>query len=115
MVAKEKVSLFEIIPCHSSHISTIKEGEEVILSFPRFKQTWISSHLFPKSMNREVRITLEEHGTAVWELIDGKRTVKEIVDELAVHFHHESGYESRVIKYLLQLHKDKFIKWTTAL
>ena len=60
---------------------------------------------------KELHVHLEEHGTAVWELIDGKRTVREIIEELAGHFQNEAGYESRVSAYLCQLQKDGFIKW----
>ena len=44
------------------------------------------------------------------ELIDGKRTVREIIEELAEHFQNEAGYESRVSAYLSQMQKDGFIK-----
>lgn len=43
--------------------------------------------------------------------IDGKRTVREIIEELADHFQDEEYYESRVSTYLFQLQKDGFIKW----
>ena len=67
--------------------------------------------LVPKGMSKELHVKLEEHGTAVWELIDGKRNVREIIEKLADHFQHEAGYESRVSTYLSQLQKDGFIKW----
>ena len=66
--------------------------------------------LVPKGMSKERRIYLEEHGTAVWELIDGKRNVREIIEKLADHFQNEEGYESRVSAYLSQMQKDGFIK-----
>ena len=60
---------------------------------------------------RSEYVHLEEHGTVVWELIDGKQTVREIIEKLAVHFQNEAGYESRVSTYLYQLQKDGFIKF----
>ena len=45
------------------------------------------------------------------ELIDGQRTVREIIEKLADHFQREAGYESRISTYLTQLQKDGFIKW----
>lgn len=53
---------------------------------------------------------LEEHGSAVWRLIDGRRTVQEIVSLLADHFHPDENYASRVTTYVMQLRKDGFIK-----
>ena len=66
--------------------------------------------LVPKGMSKELHVKLEEHGTAVWELIDGKRNVREIIEKLADHFQYEEGYESRVSAYLSQMQKDGFIK-----
>ena len=105
MAAKEKTNLLEVIPCRSEHITAEREGETIVLSFPRFKYSWMQRFLVPKGMSKERRIYLEEHGTAVWELIDGKRTVREIIEKLADHFHHEAGYESRITIYLSQMQK----------
>ena len=110
MAAKEKINLLEVIPCRSEHITAEREGETIVLSFPRFKYSWMQRFLVPKGMSKERRIYLEEHGTAVWELIDGKRNVREIIEKLADHFHHEAGYESRITIYLSQMQKDGFIK-----
>ena len=109
MAAKEKINLLEVIPCRSEHITA--EGETIVLSFPRFKYPWMQRFLVPKGMSKELHVKLEEHGTAVWELIDGKRNVREIIEKLADHFQYEAGYESRVSTYLSQLQKDGFIKW----
>ena len=110
MAEKKKINLLEVIPCRSKHITAVKEGEEPSLSFPRFKRSWMNRYLVPKGMSKEIHVRLEEHGTAVWELIDNKRTVQDIIEKLADHFHHEAGYESRVSVYLSQLQKDGFIK-----
>lgn len=110
MAEKKKINLLEVIPCRNEHITAVKEGEEVILSFPRFKRSWVNRYLVPKGMSKEIHVRLEEHGTAVWELINNKRTVQDIIEKLADHFHNEAGYESRVSVYLSQLQKDGFIK-----
>lgn len=114
MAAKEKINLLEVVPCRSEHITAELEGETVVLSFPRFKYSWMQRFLVPKGMSKELHVHLEEHGTAVWELIDGKRTVGEIIEKLADHFQNEAGYESRVSTYLSQMQKDGFIKFTIA-
>jgi len=44
------------------------------------KRTGILSKFFPEP--KEKRIQLDEIGSIVWELCDGQRTVKEIVDHL---------------------------------
>lgn len=114
MAVKKKINLLEVIPCRSEHITTRWEGERIVLSFPRFKCSWMQRLLLPKGMSNENHVYLEEHGTAVWELIDGKRTVGQIIEELAEHFRHEEGYESRITAYLHQMQKDGFIKLMTS-
>ena len=44
MAAKEKINLLEVIPCRSEHITAEREGETIVLSFPRFKYPWVSTH-----------------------------------------------------------------------
>ena len=58
-----------------------------------------------------IRIRLDENGTAVWDLIDGKRSVMIIAEILAEHFLHEKNYEYRVAAYFSQLHKQGFVKF----
>jgi len=64
----------------------------------------------PKKKSPMIRLQQDENGTAVWDLIDGKRTIKEIADSLAEHFQHEENYEYRVAAYFLQLYKQGFVK-----
>ena len=110
MAAKEKINLLDVIPCRSEYITVEREGETIVLSFPRFKRSWMSRYLLPKGMSKDIHVRLEEHGTAVWNLINRLRTVREIIEKLADHFQNEEGYESRVSAYLSQMQKDGFIK-----
>ena len=51
MAAKEKINLLDVIPCRSEHITVEREGETIVLSFPRFKYTWMQRFLVPKGMS----------------------------------------------------------------
>lgn len=106
----EKVSLLDAIPVRCSHITTEWEGDCAVIAFPRFKYEWMRRILLPKRMSPDIHVRLEEHGTAVWNQIDGQRTVKQIISQLAEHFHPEENYASRVTTYIMQLQKDGFIK-----
>ena len=86
---KGKVNLLDTVPVQCGHITTGWEGEYAVLSFPRFKYDWMRRFLLPKSMSADIRVKLEEHCTAVWSLIDGKRTVQEIISLLTEHFQNE--------------------------
>lgn len=106
-----KTNLLDVIPCHKEHIITEHDGELVIIAFPRFKSAWVRKYLLPKGISPYIRVRLEEHGSAVWNLIDGKRNVREIIDLLSEHFNDEDNYASRITIYLSQLRKDGFIKY----
>ncbi len=108
---KEKINLLDVIPFRSENITAEKGSDgTVTIAFPRFKYEWMRRFLLPKGMSPDIHVRLEEHGTAVWELIDGKRTVRQIIEELAEHFDHEENYESRITAYITQLQKDGFVK-----
>lgn len=108
---RAKINLLDVIPSKSEHIRTEQVGELSVIAFPRFKWRWVQKYALPKSISPYIRVTLEEHGTAVWRLIDGKRSVREIVTLLSAHFGEEENYESRVTLFIAQLRKDGFIKY----
>jgi hypothetical protein len=94
----------------SEHITTEKEGELSVIAFPRFRSKFMLKYFVPKNRSTMIRIRLEKHGTAVWNLIDGNRTVSDIINILAEHFENEKNYEYRIITYIAQLQKQGFIK-----
>lgn len=105
-----KISLLDAVPVRCGHITTEWEGECAVLAYPRFKYEWMRRFLLPKGMSPDIHVKMEEHGTAVWALIDGQRTVREIVALLAEHFEGEENYGSRVSTYVMQLQKDGFLQ-----
>ncbi|MEL5893195.1 PqqD family protein [Bacteroides sp. GD17] len=107
-----KISLLDAVPVRCGHITTEWEGECAVLTYPRFKYEWMRRFLLPKGMSPDIHVKLEEHGTAVWNMIDGRRTVREIISLLAEHFEGEENYPSRVTTYVMQLRKDGFVQLT---
>lgn len=107
---KSKVNLLDATPVRAERIKTEWEGEYIVLAYPRFKHKWMRRFLLPKGMSPDIHVKLEEHGTAIWEVIDGKHTVQEIILLLAGHFKEEENYASRITLYLMQLRKDGFIQ-----
>ncbi len=108
---KEK-NLFEMIPQPNENIRTeLCDNGNIQLVFPRFKSKFMMKYFVPKNKKPNIYINLEEHGTAVWNLIDGKRNVKEIAELLADHFNNEENYQYRVSTYMTQLYRSGFIKF----
>ena len=108
--SRNKVNLLDTVPVRSEQIKTEWEEGCAVLVFPRFKRVRTWHRLLPKSLPLLLHVRLEEHGTAVWILIDGRRTVREIVELLDSHFQGETNYPSRVTAYMAQLQKDGFIR-----
>jgi hypothetical protein len=108
---KEAVNLFDLVPVISSHVTTENEGELSVIAFPRFRSKFLQRYFVPKNKRPVIRIRLEAHGTAVWKLIDGKRTVGGIADALADYFRHEDNYEYRVMLYISQLRRQGFVQY----
>lgn len=105
-----KTNLLDAIPVPAGHIVAELVDGYMVLAYPRFKKRWMCRWLLPKGMSPYVHVTLEEHGTAVWKLIDGKRSVRDIVALLAVHFGEGEEYAPRVAAYLMQMQRDGFIR-----
>lgn len=108
---KEKINLLDVVPCISEYILTEKQEGLSRIAFPRFKNRFMQRYLIPNSLSPYLHITFEEHGTAVWDLIDGKRTVREIIEALGEHFNYEENYDQRVTMFLNQLQARGFIKY----
>lgn len=108
--SEKKISLLDAIPVCCDHIRTEWDGDCVVISYPRFRREWMRRFLLPKHLSPDIHVPLEEHGSAVWRLIDGHRTVQEIISLLAGHFQSDENYASRVTTYVMQLQKDGFIK-----
>lgn len=105
-----KTNLLEAVPVCSASVTSEWEGDSIVIAYPRFKNRWLQRYFFSKHLSREFHVRLEEHGTAVWQLIDGERTVQEIISSLTEHFGSEENYASRITSYILQLQKDGFIR-----
>ena len=107
---KGKKNLFDLVPRISEHITTEKEGELSVITFPRFRSKFMQKYFIPKNKPATIHIRQDENGTVVWDLIDGKRTIQEIAELLAEHFHNEENYEYRIAAYFSQLYKQGFVK-----
>ena len=105
-----KQNLFDFVPFVSEHITTEKEGELSVITFPRFRSKFMRKFFVPKNKPPTIHIRLDEHGTAVWDLIDGNRTIKVISEVLAGHFQYEENYEYRIVAFFSQLYKQGFVK-----
>jgi len=109
-MVKSQQNLFDLVPSICEYITTEKEGELSVITFPRFRSKFMQMLFVPRNKSPMIRLRQDENGTAVWDLIDGKRTIKEITEQLAEHFQYEENYEYRIAAYFMQLYKQGFVK-----
>ena len=102
-------NLFDLVPIIDERITTENEGELIVITFPRFRCKIIQKYLV-REKAKIVRVRLEEHGTAVWKKIDGKRNIATIAEMLSDHFNNEENYEYRVATFFSQILEKGFIK-----
>jgi len=106
-----KQNLFDFIPVIGEHITTEKEGELSVITFPRFRSKLMQKYFIPKNKSPKIHIRLDEHGTAVWDLIDGNRTIKMISETLTDRFNNEENYEYRIAIFFSHLYKQGFVRY----
>lgn len=108
---KRSVNLFDVMPCISEDIQFEKNEEGlIVIAFPRFENKFVQKYLIPKGISKFLHLTLDERGTKVWELIDGKRELREIANLLGDDFKNEKDFKHRLEKFIVQLYKRGFLK-----
>ena len=105
----EKQNLFDLIPKIDERLATENEGELAVIAFPRFRSKFLQKY-FVREKSKLVRVRLDANGTAVWRLIDGRRSVSQIAEALAEHFQRAENYEYRVAEFVSQLYRQGFVK-----
>lgn len=108
---KEKQNILLTVPVRRSDIVTQEVGEEeVMLVYPRSSKRWILRLLPKLGVTTHFHVPLEKYGTAVWQLIDSHRNVESIIAALTRRFPDEEELPNRALLFIVQLHKDGFIK-----
>jgi hypothetical protein len=104
-----EVNLLELIP--EQNIRSEKTEDELyILLKPKYRHPWMVKHILPRLKNPHFKIKLDDTGSFIWGLCDGRRTVKEISAKLKLKFGDkvEPLYE-RLGAFFQNLEKNKFI------
>ena len=104
-----KVSLLDTVPIHASHVWT-EEAQDgcLVLVYQRFSQKWLR-RLFSRWLSPQIHVPLEQYGSEVWQLMDGKRTTEEVIRMVAFRHPEEKDFPQRLAMYVSQLHADGFI------
>ena len=105
-MSENKPNWKEMVLTVSPTVRAIFDEKELItLILPRFKNKLLIKLLVNEKRKNEIRIDLDELGTAVWNLIDGKRDVQNIVDDLRKTYPNQEQLEERTVQFLVGLYK----------
>ncbi|MCX8009628.1 MAG: PqqD family protein [Ignavibacteria bacterium] len=107
----EGVNYLDLTPFHNFNFE-YDENNLVTVLVPRFTDKILSRILLPRLKSPYIKMKLDELGTETWNLIDGKRTVKQIADLLTSKFGDrvQPVYE-RLTTFLTQMYKQEFISF----
>jgi len=99
----------ELIPA-AKHKHIYGDNNLIILQIPKFKNEKFARWFIPKRKSIYYSIKLDELGTKVYELIDGRRNIDEICSIInSQKTIPIDDIEQRAIKFLTNLFKYRFI------
>ncbi len=84
MTEKKDKNLLTLVPNRIREFEM--EGEKAVILLPRFSSGWPARHIQPRLKKPTMKVKLDEIGTMVWELVDGRRTVLEITEKVGERF-----------------------------
>lgn len=110
---RPRVSLTDTVPVRSTFVSTSTGTDGLVcLSQPRLRVGWLC-RLFPSVASRfRASVSLERIGSCVWQNIDGRSTVAEIIDRVCRRFPDEEDLPRRISLYLMRMQRDRLITLT---
>ena len=109
--AISRTEALESIPVKNIDVAEIRlETGEVLLNYPVGMRPWITAiveHFGGKSGKTQTKkLQLDVLGTAVWDQLDGKRSVRKVIQQFANKHHlHPKEAEKSVTQFLRDLGK----------
>ena len=104
------------VPVKGKHVQESRlESGEILLAFPDNKQPWFTGIIRrlggpDDSRVRIKKLQLDALGTSVWELIDGRRSVRQLIDLFAEKYRlHPKEADVSVSQFLRELGKRELI------
>lgn len=92
------------------HNEEIADDKIVTILIPKFKNKFIVQYIVPKLKSPEIKLKLDEIGSATWLLLDGKKDVREISKLLFEKFGDKiEPVNQRLTKFLTGLYEQRLI------
>jgi len=111
---KYKENFLEYIPVRNIEWDK-NEKERVYLIKEKSKKKFMKKMIWFFNKSQVFKIHLDELGTSSWLLIDGKRTIYEIIQEMKKNYEGKLDQaEQRVSNFFILLRKNKFVEFLLA-
>ncbi|GAB4152517.1 MAG: hypothetical protein Fur0015_15170 [Ignavibacteriales bacterium] len=97
---------------HPIRLIDFEQDEKGLLTLiiPKFENKFFVKYFVPYMKSPNVKLKLDELGSAAWLAIDGKKSVEEISNELTVKFGEKiQPAEERLTSFLSQLYEQRII------
>lgn len=92
------------------HKEEIADENIVTIIIPKFKNRFIVQYIVPKLKSPDIKLKLDEIGSATWLLLDGKKDVREISKLLLEKFGDKiEPVNQRLTKFLTGLYEQRLI------
>jgi len=109
------VDFMGLVPEKACGWTSGERSSQVVVLQPRFKSGLMGRFLQPrlKEAKKYLRIPLEERGSFLWDLIDGRRTAGEMAEAFGREFPEEiDQVPQRVATYLYQMADNDLIRFS---
>ena len=105
------VNLLDLIPIKILKNEQSEDGNVTVLK-PKFKNKFMAKYVVPKLKSPCYKVKLDEFGSYVWRLIDGKLTVEEIGKKMQENYQDavEPVYE-RLSIFIQSMQRYRFIEY----
>jgi hypothetical protein len=108
---RSEVNLLDLIPERVIEFE-VDEARIVTVLAPRFRNRLMKRLFEPRLNSRHIRVKLDDIGSEVWLLCDGRRNVKEIADTLEDKFKERvAPCHDRLGVFFRQLEMARFISY----
>jgi len=106
---EKKINFYHLIPLQNIKWEKDDQGLVTLLK-PKFKNPFLVRYLLPRLKNPHFRIKLDTVGSFIWIQCNGRRTVKELAENLEAKFGDKvKPVDERLMLFLQNLEKHCFI------
>jgi hypothetical protein len=106
------VDIMDLVPRQNREYENDTEGGRVTLLIPRYEQ-WPFNRLIQPRLGpakRHIRVPLDERGSFLWPLLDGKRRIRDLIPDFEGRFPADrEDVPQRLGAYLYQMYSNRMI------